>query len=482
MTDGEQCAIILPELHKRDHLYGFETFDRNEAQLSVYSNEECAVFAFQVVLGCINRAIKLQFITSGIVTLPDGTEFQISAKKGNDPHERVILNPHLADLLRNLFTSSDLPNIPSRQSFRDFISAKLGNPSCQDKTEENRIAEAQWVYLCKKVPGFLYLCQRFTFYWLPSVVIDIKRDSCKVIKAHFFEQNGLDDAGGDTMEFGYRLLRIGVAESENYIIRAPAYTKFHPYETDTKGRSKRLALVELQSLSPEPTVSIEARVSMDEHELRVRMDMSWDSSNNKPYRRLPLPYQNEVTRQSDWGSEIFTRMQRFVIHTKWRAEPGKRGDSYFYFFLLSFCALLLMAVLPPMESDTNNYGIVNVTMIIVALAPVLALLFSDIQERMPYYRRRLMKSLQQSLRMVAIAVTGACVISLLPLNCLIEGNPLLAIIINKGAIVVALLIVMSRVISILRWRRRHHGDNCRDKLWLPFSNGVERIAPSRETL
>jgi hypothetical protein len=117
-------------------------------------------------------------------------------------------------------------------------------------------------------------------------------------------------------------------------------------------------------------------------------------------------------------------------------------------------------------------------MAVLTFTPFLVLLFSNIQEAMPFYREMLMQKPKRWVK-VGMYCDAIMFLVIMLVPALPIPDPCVSKLLILSVLLILFVVVFVQLIGILRWRRWNHGTTCKNKEWVdsePMVFEVE-IAP-----
>lgn len=385
ISTGDVVFAPVVELQKMPRDASFEARYASGRMAKVAPDEWCYMSEWLTILGCVVHSAR-----AGL----------LAPKEGYSRGNPMLPSEGLAALMREEI-GRFAPNQESPDAFlRSF----------EERVKANGV-EDEWEYFKKDCPGFLELFLHFVYNWMPALRIDMSSSECEVVSIgfveRFFRSKLIGEWKADVVacfrgrELIYPLRRIGTAESESFTLVAPEWTLFLPFE---KGKERELRFCTVDDWSkayasgeeesgrpPKPMFDIDGMLT--ENELLVHACTVWDADADAPRRRIDLPGSSSgLTAPSEgWDSHSMKNKHSYTLRVGWRARPGKRGKAYQSFLLVSFLSAALLLAKNMLCGAVNFWDTSNFLTALCILVPLLALVFSNLQEETPYYRRILMR-------------------------------------------------------------------------------------------
>lgn len=527
--------VPLAELDKNNRNAAVIITDRNGALLPIPSVEICAYYAWLILIGCIihsrdvlkiPRKTGIDFMSKELGDLvwseicayrptlnyqahPHGvTGAFLDRLKGHDKATNGSLYDEMATLVK------EVPGFASL--FELFV--------------------LNWVPVVDVVPGADdcgVLVARYTDYGanfdaeMPSVPegTPSKDDGEKRLP---FADRFMRWRGGG--EITYALRRIGTAEGETFVLNMPPDVLLSAIPPTVNGVSASVPIVleDLCSLydreegaqgkgddsvkqvasdgeveessdalpqdgksdESEPSgtgLEVECFGTLTESNLSVKTNMIWDAEACSPMRRFAIPEQPESKEPAPfkeakryhggWYEYVMEHQHTYRIRFRVRAKSGKRSKAYRAFFLTSLVALAFAAFMLALK-PCSAFGIGgDLLTSLCVLVPLLALVYSNLQDDLPFYRWYLLRDPLQWVRwgIVADAVSfGALMVAFLFGSVAAVRWIVFAVALVAAIAQLVLLILMQ---LWLRHNDDHKGQNklmCRDSM-----NTLWSIEPTR---
>lgn len=385
-------------------------------------------FETMIILGTVERARKL----------------------GYEKFDQTRPTPHLAQALHKEL-SRDIPRKESDEflgGFRDSLS--------------NELLE-EYNFYAENCPGFELLFFHFVNNRVVFLLVDFDSDgslydvvSLDCIEHHFqmnslnkrfglsclrktgpddsrekvlrrIKRNFLETLGVCKHEFTYPLRRIGTSESEQFVFTAPKWTMFHPESKNENGGYQYCSILdcckcydseqEESDKAPNPAFSAFGSLTQESLSVRTYSKHFGGKGQKGPRRRFSVFDENEIlpapNKQVHWGEFSLHDMHEYVLHVGWQAKPGKKGRANLVFLGLSALFIILTSLYVCCgvgEKFWNGPTLVPTFTFVVTL---LALLYSNLQEEVPYYRYRFMYFSKRAIGVVTILDVIAFLMGLL---------------------------------------------------------------------
>lgn len=365
--------------------------------------------------------------------------------------------------------------------------------------------------------------QLFTLNWIPVISADVSDESLDVLELGFIEHTLLNSGqhrldGGRIWEHGaivrYPLRRAGTVECETLTLKAPDGVEFVPLKfedeceaarSDSAGGARggtfehkpekffsiedrsKVYLAEntnkeksaagsaeaggagdAQHVRLQPAI-IDACGLMTPGELFVQTSTRWKNDKEGPFRRFAIPVPGGKRECPNWADYISTRQHSYYLKVSMIGQPGKIARAHSMFFITSIVALAFVLLILLFGSHANgsrytDFGSANTLLMgLCIVVPLMALLFSNLQEEIPYYRHLFIKEPQKWVKAGAIvdALAFACIVVAALLPDVVALRWVSLFIFSAAICMMAWFLVLDR-----RWRRCCDSRDGKNRRWL----------------
>ncbi len=389
---NKTCRLPIIELDKRTRGTFFEARLADGTNAKIEPDEYCYAVELMIILGAVVHTIEHWDETpvdTIIDMLPSGE----------------LCNCMLTEIRRY---------IPPEEQPQKFIS------NFKSGLEEALLRE--YNELEYNYPDFSLLFVHFVYNWIPLLRINLESqtENYEVISLRYCEIAHQDyaiktkeklkdrcNAFFHGREFMYLLKRIGTSESETFTIHAPEWTVFQPVTTSAEDPIPCF-LAEYKTKSgdfgDEPAFNADAILSEDK--VTIHTHSVWDQNQKGPRRRFDLAARNvsqtAELQSNGYKNSVLTAYFPYELNVGWRAKPMRLGKAYLTFLLVSTISILFILI-KILVNDLGCFGLLGpytrfpfwrtFTLLptLSMVIPMLALVFSNLQEEIPFYRRILMK-------------------------------------------------------------------------------------------
>lgn len=238
-------------------------------------------------------------------------------------------------------------------------------------------------------------------------------------------------------KFTYPLRRIGTSELEQFVFAAPEWTMFHPESEDKSGYQycsimdhcerynsgqENLNETRRDIANEDIKSTVQGRESSEvlnssifhasglltQESLSVRTYSKFPDGEGKkgPRRRFSVFDENENLPSPDeevhWGEFSTHNMHNYVLRVGWQARPGKRGRANLVFLGLSAVFITLTCLYVCCGVGKGFWNEPTLVPTFTFVVTLFALLYSNLQEEVPYYRHKLMSFPRYAIRLVTV--------------------------------------------------------------------------------
>ncbi len=333
-----------------------------------------------------------------------------------------------------------------------------------------------------------------------SILSNFKRVCCRMFDGSYLH--------GEFLR--YPLSRIGTSESEIFAINAPEWTAFSPTPTKsmmcqakTKCRGEEhvpclfSALADWGYISNKgktgngPAFDVDATLSEDKVVLQTQSVWNRNPSDENPgprRRLISLEARDPNLDQrpkNGWGEFALDTFISYELQVNWLTQSGRKGQAYLVFLIVSLICILTIGCKIYCQSFKGEgfcfldsftfFPLLNMAI------PLFMLVYSNLQEKVPFYRKILMSGPIFCLRCGVVADMVALCVGILSeytgiLNKL-DGIILISILF-LGAVVVA-AVALYKMVNWYMWNRDSEGKNKKWYTGKPIGGKIPTTAADR---
>lgn len=423
-TEVNWRYLPIVELQKEPSARYLEVCLSDGKQAWIAPDEAAYTFEWMVILGCIVRAKE-----HGYLDVPEGSTWRPSH-----------------GLLTQMFDKIKTPAQPLIDP-ELFLENFLGELEEKDKSNKLKAEYKRFAHNC---PGFELLFVHFVYSWVCLVQLDKNPGiNSEVLSVRFTEFHDQYTAYKPIFKnvrkrlkhrlatlftnhkLTYPLRRVGTSENESFTIYAPEWTMFQPVETglcfwrrknfgektesyiQIEGKYDPNQPSESEESNLNQTDKAEKRISilatLSEDTVVLRTSTNWDDRLQKTRRRFEIfekigpkkavelakksgkEVQHDPTPKEGWEVYTPTYLRPYKIKIGWRARAGRRIKANLAFLVVSLLLIIFLNAYVNgyigADKYWNNPTLFEILPIVATLS---ALVYSNLQEQVPYYRNELM--------------------------------------------------------------------------------------------
>lgn len=470
---GGIWSLPIIELDKRTRGTFLEVHLADGTNAKIEPDEYCYTVELMIILGAVVHAMERQ---------------------NSDPV--AIIKKLPSDKLCNRMLTEIRRFIPPKEQPQEFIKKF----KCQLDKEDKELCREYNELECN-YPDFSLLFVHFVYKWIPLLRIDLGSQTknhevislryCEISHQHYAPKTKFKKWWKAFLygrEFIYLLKRIGTSESETFTIHAPEWTVFQPVAT-CDGHLIPCFLSEYKMESKdcgEKTESnnkppFNADVILSEDKVTIHTHSAWDQKQSGPRRRFGLTAHRNLRsngpKSDGCENSALTAYFPYELNVGWRAKPMKLGKAYLTFLLVSTISILFILT-KIFVKDLGCFELFDFyvrfpfwrtfTLLptLSMIIPLLALVFSNLQEEVPFYRKILMKP---TIRLVHFGI-AADIVSFLG-GMMSESRNDIVDCVAFWSVLIAFIVALVAFLLTFKWYRRNRIHGGKNNKWYEDSNG-----------